>query len=66
LYDKLKKTNLLPFTKIKTINSTITDDINNFTVTYIHTSLPVNNYESNIISSVNEAYEDSVLETEIM
>ena len=66
LYDKLKKTNLLPFTKIKNINSKIIDNINNFIITYIHTSLPVNNYESNIISSVNEAYEDSVLETEIM
>ena len=66
LYDKLKKTNLLPFTKIKTINSKISDNINSFIVTYINTGLPINNYESNIISIVNDADEDSLLETEAM
>ena len=66
LYDELKKTNLLPFTKIKSIGSMIINNINNFIVTYINTSDPVNNYESNIISIVNEAHEareDSLLET---
>jgi len=66
LYDKLKKTNLLPFTKIKSIDSSIVNNTNNFTVTYINTSDPVNNYESNdsnLISIVNEAHEDSLLET---
>ena len=61
LYDKLKKTNLLPFTKIKSIDSSILNNINNFIVTYITTSIPINNYESNFISIVNEANQDSLL-----
>jgi hypothetical protein len=63
LYDKLKKTNLLPFTKIKSISSSIIDNIDNFIATYINTSDPVNNYESNIISIVNEGDEDIILKT---
>ena len=61
LYDKLKKTNLLPFTKIKSIDSSIINNINNFIVIYINTSIPINNYESNFISIVNEANQDSLL-----
>jgi len=61
LYDKLKKTNLLPFTKIKSIDSSIINNINNFIVTYITTSIPINNYDSNFISIVNEANQDSLL-----
>ena len=61
LYDKLKKTNLLPFTKIKSIDSSILNNINNFIVTYITTSIPINNYDSNFISIVNEANQDSLL-----
>ena len=35
LYDKLKKTNLLPFTKIKSINPILLNDTENFIRTYI-------------------------------
>ena len=67
IYDNgLKKTNLLPFTKIKSIDSSIINNTNNFTVTYINTSDPINNYdsnESNIISIAHEAHEASLLKT---
>ena len=57
LYDKLKRTNLLPFTKIKSISSTIVNNTANFIITYINISIPVNNYESNITPLENQVNE---------
>ena len=52
LYDKLKKTNLLPFTKIKSISSTIVNNTANFIKTYIYANLPINKYENNTVPCI--------------
>ena len=52
LYDKLKKTNLLPFTKIKSISPILLNDTENFIKTYIYHNITINNYESNTVSCI--------------
>ena len=62
LYSNLKKTNLLPFTKIKSINPAVLNNSMNFINTYIHDGPYATKYESDIIYTVNEPSENSTLE----
>jgi len=52
LYDKLKKTNLLPFTKIKSINPILLNDTENFIRTYIETETPLEDNHGEIAASI--------------
>ena len=62
LYSNLKKTNLLPFTKIKSINPAVLNNSMNFINTYIHDGHYATKYESDIIYTVNEPSENSIIE----
>jgi hypothetical protein len=63
LYSNLKNTNLLPFTKIKSIDPVVLNNSLCFINTYIHNGPYAIKYESDIIYTVDEPSENSTLET---
>jgi hypothetical protein len=63
LYSNLKKTNLLPFTKIKSIAPVVLNNSLNFINTYIHNGPYAIKYESDIIYKVDEPSKNSIIES---
>ena len=52
LYDKLKRTNLLPLTKLKSISPAVANNTAIFLKTYIYHNLTINKYESNTVPCI--------------